>query len=122
MDFYGLSDADLWALVKFSLENTIETDDYIDNNNLFIGNASFGNFDYQDNCQTCHGSDGKKFALGHDDDPEFVGTVAVHNPWEFIHNVRFSHPGASMPAGERLFWSLQKIANIGAHAQTLPVD
>ena len=122
MDTYGLSDVDLWDLVKFSLEGTIETDDYIDSNNSFIGNAPSGNFDYQDICFTCHGEDGKKFILGHNGDLEFVGTVAVNNPWEFIHNVRFGHPAASMPAGERLFWSLSKIANIGAHAQTLPVE
>lgn len=121
MDTYGLSNVDLWDLVKFSLESTIETDDYIDNNNFFIGNTLSGNFDYGDICFTCHGNDGKKFILGHNGDLEFVGTVAVYNPWEFIHNVRFGHPAASMPAGERLFWSLSKIANIGAHAQTLPV-
>ena len=122
MDVYGLSDADLWDLVKFSLEGTVDTDNYIDDNNLFLGNTQSGYFSYRDTCQSCHGSDGKKMNFGDTLDPEYVGTIAVNNPWEFLHTVRFSHPGTSMPSAERLYWPITQVADIGAHAQTLPVE
>ncbi|MEK6711787.1 MAG: hypothetical protein AABZ64_14540, partial [Nitrospinota bacterium] len=39
-------------------------------------------------CAACHGPDGKKLNFGKPDDPEYVGTIAKVNPWEFVHKVR----------------------------------
>ena len=53
-------------------------------------------------------------------EPEYVGTVAADNPWEFLHKASFGHPGVPMPAGRALGWSLEDIVNVLAYAQTLP--
>ncbi|MBI3126633.1 MAG: c-type cytochrome [Candidatus Tectomicrobia bacterium] len=73
-------------------------------------------------CAACHGPDGKKLNFGKPDKPEYVGTVAKANPWEFVHKVRTGHPGAEppMPAGVELGWNLQDALDILAYSATLP--
>jgi len=73
-------------------------------------------------CAACHGADGKKLNFGKPDDPEYVGTIAADNPWEFQHKVRAGQPGANppMPAGVELGWKLQDVLDILAYSQTLP--
>ncbi|MBI2202772.1 MAG: hypothetical protein HYU41_02800 [Candidatus Rokubacteria bacterium] len=73
-------------------------------------------------CAGCHGPDGKLRNFGKPDDPEYVGTVARENPWEFVHKVRFGQPGSNppMPSGIDLGWSLEDVLNILAYSQTLP--
>ncbi len=75
-----------------------------------------------DTCAACHGPDGKQRNFGKPDEPEFVGTVAKENPWEFLHKVRAGHPGSNppMPAGLEVGWSVQDLLDILAHSQTLP--
>ena len=75
-----------------------------------------------DVCAACHGLDGKQRNFGTPDEPEFVGTVARENPWEFLHKVRVGHPGSDppMPAGLEVGWSVQDLLDILAHSQTLP--
>ncbi len=72
-------------------------------------------------CAICHGPDGAKLNFGKPDKPEYVGTVAKANPWEFQHKVRFGHPGSEppMPAGVQLGLSLQDVMDLLAYAQTL---
>lgn len=73
-------------------------------------------------CTACHGPDGKKLNFGKPDKPEYVGTVASENPWEFLHKVRVGQPGSEppMPPGLELGWSLQDVVDILAYSQTLP--
>jgi len=73
-------------------------------------------------CTACHGPDGKKLNFGKPDDPEYVGTVANENPWEFLHKVRVGQPGSDPPmlTGVELGWSLQDVLDILAYSQTLP--
>jgi thiosulfate dehydrogenase len=73
-------------------------------------------------CAACHGPDGKKLNFGKPDNPEYVGTVAQENPWEFVHKVRAGQPGSEppMPAGVELGWSLQDVLDILSFSQTLP--
>jgi thiosulfate dehydrogenase len=75
-----------------------------------------------DTCAACHGDDGKTLNFGTPDKPEYVGTVAKENPWEFVHKVRFGHPGSAppMPAGVELGLTLQDVLDILAYSQTLP--
>ena len=74
-------------------------------------------------CAACHGPDGKKLNFGSPAKPEYVGTVAKANPWEFLHKVRSGHPGSEppMPAGVELGWKLQDVLDILAYSATLPV-
>ena len=75
-----------------------------------------------DNCSSCHGADGKQLNFGKPTEPEYVGTIAKDNPWEFLHKVRAGHPGSDppMPAGLEAGWSMQDTLDILAHSQTLP--
>lgn len=73
-------------------------------------------------CAACHGPEGTKLNFGKPDKPEYVGTVAKENPWEFIHKVRAGQPGSDppMPAGVETGMSLQDVLDVLAYAQTLP--
>jgi thiosulfate dehydrogenase len=73
-------------------------------------------------CAACHGPEGKKLNFGKPDDPEYVGTVAKENPWEFLHKVRSGQPGSDppMPTGVEMGWSVQDALDILAYSQTLP--
>ncbi len=73
-------------------------------------------------CTACHGPEGKKLNFGKPEDPEYVGTVAKENPWEFLHKVRIGQPGSDppMPTGVEMGWGLQEVLDILAYSQTLP--
>jgi thiosulfate dehydrogenase len=73
-------------------------------------------------CAGCHGDDGKTLNFGTPEKPEYVGTVARENPWEFVHKVRFGQPGADppMPTGLEAGWSLQDVLDVLAYSQSLP--
>jgi thiosulfate dehydrogenase len=72
-------------------------------------------------CAACHGEDGRVLNFGSEDEPEYIGTIAVDNPWEFLHKVRAGQPGAAMPAAMDGDWSLEDLMDLLAFAQTLPV-
>ena len=72
--------------------------------------------------QSCHGAAGTAINFGDADDPEFVGTIAVDNPWEFIHKVRNGQPGTRMPSAAIDQWSEKTILDLLSFAQTLPKD
>jgi thiosulfate dehydrogenase len=116
---FGLQPSDVWDLVKMTLEGVTDTTTYIDGQGVFIGSAGNGAFTYQDTCQQCHGSQGNAIP---DDAPVFLGAVATDNPWEFMHKVRFSHPGAAMIPGILLELSDQDVADLGAYVQMLPKE
>lgn len=73
-------------------------------------------------CAMCHGPEGKKLNFGKPDQPEYVGTIAKDNPWEFLHKVRMGQPGSNpaMPSGVEMGWTLQDVLDILAYSQTLP--
>lgn len=73
-------------------------------------------------CAVCHGSDGKMINFGSAEEPEYVGTVAGGNPWEFLHKVRAGQPGTSMPSAIVNGWSLQDVVDVLAHARSLPKE
>jgi thiosulfate dehydrogenase len=120
MDAYGMSDRDLWDVVKMTREGVMNTDDYIDTGGMFLGSAVFGNTSYGGLCASCHGEDGTLINFGDDVDPEHIGGLARRNPWEFLHKTRFGHPGSPMPSLDLLRWELQRVADIGAYSETLP--
>ena len=122
MDAYGMTDEDLWDVIRLVTVGTVDTDEYIDESGAFIGDALFGQFRFENICSACHGFDGTNINFGTPEDPEYVGTVAVNNPWEFLHNVRFGHPAAPMPSFELLYWAPGEAASVGAFAATLPTE
>ncbi len=73
-------------------------------------------------CAACHGEDGRALNFGDQDEPEYVGTIALDNPWEFLHKVRAGQPGTGMPAALDTGWSMDDLLDLLAFAQTLPVE
>lgn len=82
------------------------------------GEAGRGAPYYQTICAVCHGFDGKNMNFGKPEDPEYVGTLARENPWEFMHKARFGQPGVPMIA--LIMLPDSTIADLLALAQTLP--
>jgi thiosulfate dehydrogenase len=132
MDAYGMSDRDLWDVVRMTLEGVVDTDLYIDASTpeVFLSPYELfvGNFWYDMLCMSCHddpqgGQDkGTWYNFGTPQNPEYIGTLANDNPWEFLHKMRFGHPGTSMISMELLGWSLEEAAAIGAFSVTLPTQ
>ena len=81
--------------------------------------AAHGKTLYTDTCTACHGADGAKLNFGTTAAPEFVGTIAVDNPQEFLHKVRFGQPGTGMPTGIQNGWAVKDGVDVLAFAQTL---
>jgi thiosulfate dehydrogenase len=127
----GLSDDDIWDLVKFYMEGLIDIKAILLENGTFWGSVSSGKSLYEGgvpgydsggqstnpSCSSCHGFDGtNEIVAGFDD---FVGFLSNDNPQEFQHKVRFGHPDTDMPASEAINGSLEHVADLSAYSQTL---
>ena len=78
---------------------------------------------YQDTCTECHGPEGLAINFGKlASDAEYVGVIAIGNPYEFIHKVRFGQPDSPMPAALDEGWTVEDQAAVLAYAQTLPEE
>jgi hypothetical protein len=84
--------------------------------------AGQARWDEETGCNWCHGLDGRDINFGDEEEPEFIGTIAVDNPQEFMHKAIYGQP-ASEP---RMFgmiereWTVQDMVNVMAYAQSLP--
>ena len=108
------------AFIKDGLENYTPLIDA--QKNAVGGDSAKGGTLFAANCAACHGADGTTLNFGDAADPEYVGTIAVDNPWEFLHKVRVGQPGTSMPAAVAGGWSLQDVLDVLSFAQTLPTQ
>ena len=99
----GQSLTDLASFLSQSLINETPYIDYAAKKPIG-GNAIRGAQLYSGVCAACHGPDGKQLNFGSAEGPEYVGTIAVDNPWEFVHKVRFGNAGTSMPSGSVTGW------------------
>lgn len=110
---------ELQRLALFISKGQYEASTYIDPATKKVkGNADRGKKLFQGICAACHGFDGKALNFGDEKNPEFVGTIAVDNPWEGLHKVVNGEPGAPMPAW-RVF-EMQNALDVLSYAQTLP--
>jgi len=123
-NFSAMGDASLGSLITFLQEGLVDLREVIDyENKTPIGaDASAGEAPYQASCAGCHGADGRQINFGADDDPVYVSTVALGNPWEFVHKVRAGQPGTGMPSSINSGWSMQDVLDVLAYAQTLPAE
>jgi len=115
-----MGDAYVAALVTFIQKETFDSAPYINADKTVSGDAARGKAKFEKTCAACHGTDGKKLNFGDAAEPEYIGTLAADNPWEFFHKVSFGQPGEPMPAGVALGYTLEDRANLAAYAQTLP--
>ncbi|MBI4313070.1 MAG: c-type cytochrome [Chloroflexi bacterium] len=122
----SMTDAQINELVTFLKDGVINQALYIDYAtkkpkgamDLSNGQQRFGR-----TCSNCHGDDGKKVNFGTDAAPEYVGTIASGNPWEFTHKALNGQPGpdgADMPAVSTRGWTMKDVMDVLAYAQTLP--
>ena len=123
-DFSAMGQEAMFNLVVFLQQGLTDVGPYIDTATLApIGaNAEHGKELFDTVCFACHGPDGRTINFGDAAEPEFLGTVALENPWEFIHKVRVGQPGAPMPSGIDSGWSMQDALDVLAYAQTLPTE
>jgi thiosulfate dehydrogenase len=123
-NFSAMGDAALESLVLFLRDGQVDVSPYIDETTKAVvgGDASAGEALYAGACTACHGADGRTINFHDPDDPEYVATIALDNPWEFIHKVRAGQPGTAMPSAIDNGWSFQDVVDVLAYAQTLPTD
>lgn len=123
-DFSVMGEASLTDLVTFLQEGQVDVAPLIDSdtNAAIGGDATHGDDLFSTVCVACHGADGRTINFGDEEEPEYVGTIAADNPWEFIHKVRAGQPGTGMPSAIDSGWSLQDVVDVLSHAQTLPTE
>lgn len=121
-----IDDAHVWNLTKFIMEadGVINTTQYISagNGGIFNANVAEGGELYKGvGCGTpgaCHAADGSLNA------DEGLGGLAIENPWEVLHKVRFGDPDSNSLMGAYQFTeptlTIPEIANIIAWAQGAP--
>ena len=113
-----LSDGDILDLARFVLEAQIDTDEIIDgSSNTFIGSEDSGMSTYDTTCAACHGADGTQLLF--DDGTVTLGGLAIDNPWEVQHKIRFGQPGTAMPRQLDVL-TVPEVGDLGAYVQSLP--
>ncbi|MDH3260416.1 MAG: cytochrome c [Acidimicrobiia bacterium] len=112
--------ADLATFIKEGLDDYTPMIDA--DKNAVGGDAAHGEELYTSTCAACHDADGTLLNFGSDDEPEYVGTIAVDNPWEFFHKIRMGQPGTPMPSAITSGWSLDDVLDVLTYAQTLPIE
>jgi thiosulfate dehydrogenase len=112
---------DFARLIAFIQKDVVDKSAFINADKTIVGgDAAHGKQLFDSVCKVCHGDDGKTLNFGDDAAPEYVGTVAADNPWEFFNKATVGVPGEAMPAGWNLGWTLQDIIDLMTYAQTLP--
>ena len=121
-DFSGVINrhavADLIAFIRTKQIDLALLIDY--NDRSALGRQGSGAKFYNESCLPCHGIDGSGLNFDTAKNPEFIGDVALSDPWRFLHRVRFGTPIVMNHSFEAAGWSLQDIVDTLAYAQTLP--
>jgi mono/diheme cytochrome c family protein len=117
-----LKDDDIADLALFLKRGVTDARKFVDSSGVPPdGDVNAGGYLFNMNCaQTCHGGLGAMINFGDREKPEFVGTVAGDNPWEFLHKVRAGQPGTRMPSAIINKWSDKEIIDLVSYARTLP--
>jgi thiosulfate dehydrogenase len=123
-DFSVMGEQGLTALVRFIREALVDVGPFIDAETKAAigGDVANGEQLFGSACAACHGEDGRELNFGSEDEPEYVGTLAADNPWEFIHKVRVGQPGTAMPSALDSGWSMQQVVDLLTFSQTLPTE
>jgi thiosulfate dehydrogenase len=117
-----MGEAQVQMMVAFLQAEKIDASAFVNADKTVTGgDADRGKELFDLNCVMCHGDDGKALNFGDEAEPEFVGTLAADNPWEFVHKVSYGEPGEIMPSGINMDWTLQDIIDMLTYAQGLPI-
>jgi mono/diheme cytochrome c family protein len=118
-----LGDADVAALTAFIQQGVIDDNEFIDivSRKVIDGDAANGQQLYDAECASCHGADGAALAMRFEGQDVTLGTIAVQEPWRFLHRTRFGVARApEMPIGYELGWSPQDGRDVLLYAQGFP--
>jgi thiosulfate dehydrogenase len=133
-----MTEADLIQLVSFIKEGVLDTDRYIStipagagkgdlDNGRFLYIFSITDVNSTLGCSRCHALNGK--GIDFDSDPiaeEFLKDLALGNPWEVLHKIRFGEPHSigipnlEMPSALRNGFTNVDAADIMTYSQNLP--
>ncbi len=117
-----LNEEQINMLVAFIQEGLVDKSKFINDDKTIVGgDVDHGKALFSE-CAECHGDDGKLINFGDEGSPEYVGTVASDNPWEFSHKAYNGQPGALMLIGRNYGFTLQDLIDLTAYAQTLPTE
>lgn len=118
----SLDDASLNDLAAFINQALIDDNEFIDPQTLAIkgGDAAHGEALYSESCASCHGADGKEVALRFEGRDAGLGTLAVLDPWRFLHKTRYGTPGTEMTIGQELGWTAQDGRDVLLYTRSLP--
>ena len=121
-----MNDHGLIRIANFLKHGQVDISSYVNKKNKRVnGNATRGESIFNETCKECHDRDGRGRNFKTQNNPEYIGTVSVNNPWEAIHKIRNGQPGAfvmgdPMPhMNEQL--SLIEQLDLLRYMQTLPV-
>ncbi len=90
-------DRAIQLIAKFVVNGQVDMDKYIDRQTRKAkGDVVWGQDIFEKKCARCHGDEGRDINFGNENNPEYLSTVAVKNPWEALHKIINGHPGARM--------------------------
>lgn len=122
-DFSAMGAEAINNLVGFLISGLVDYSPLIDSETKAAAGGDLANGEtLYAGCSACHGEDGRSLNFGDEDEPEYVGTIALDNPWEFLHKVRAGQPGTGMPSALEAGWSMDELLDLLSFAQTLPVE
>jgi thiosulfate dehydrogenase len=123
-DFSAMGEQAMADLAAFIREGLADYTPMIDSDKQAIGGDGGHGKELFALCSACHGADGTTLNFGSDDEAEYVGTIAIDNPWEFFHKVRAGQPGSNPPMPSAIVngWSLDDVLDVLTYAQTLPSE
>ncbi len=119
-----LSDDDITDIAIFLENGLVDIGEYLKQDGSPVsGSLASGKEVYSRACMTeCHGPEGRDINFGDEEKPQFIGTVANKNPWEFLHKVRAGQPGTRMASGIVDQLATEEIRSLLLYSRSLPKD
>jgi len=111
---------DLNNLATFIQNGILDDNQFIDSvsRKVISGNIQNGKNKYDGTCASCHGADGTALTFRYEGTNISLGTLAVQDPWRFLHRTRFGTARApEMPIGVNLNWTPQDGLDVVYYAQ-----
>ena len=116
-----LNDEDVESVITFIQTGLIDDNEYIDlvSRKVIAGDLNNGKDKYQQACSSCHGEDGTLATFRYEGTEVALGTLAIQDPWRFLHRTRFGTARApEMPLGYELGWTAEDSRDVVYYVQS----